>query len=855
LRRNEFGGTAGGAIKKDKLFYFAGYQGMRLRTAPANSTSYVPTPAAMSGDFSTLESTTCLSKARALKDPFTGGPAFTGNQIPTTLFDPVAINLLKLVPSSTNACGKVVYGIPTPQDEDQFLGRIDWTISSKQNLYGRYFDSDFRGPSIYNPSGLGLLTTTTAGNWERAQAMVVGHTWSISPTAVNTAHLSWTRLRDNRGTPPNVPDVSSLGVINPDGTKLPQLAPNFIYVSISSYFSGGCGTCAPAFFNRNTMQASDDVDWIHGKHQLVFGGEWIHHQLNSSNIYDANGTFSFNGTYSGDGLVDFMLGGLQAFNASMPTAMGFRQNYIAMYAQDDYRVSPRLTVHLGVRWEPFLPETDVFGRGNYFSLSGYYANQRSSQYTNSPAGLLFVGDPGIPKGYAYNALDLFEPRVGFAWDMTGHGNQTLRGSYSIFYDLPEVFYGDRFANSAPWGAATTLNPGMNGCSATAAGVVGGCEPGFTSPYGWGSNATPDPYPLPFPPSKNYTYPLWASYLTYQLNSKLPQTQEWSLSFQRQLPHDWLFSASYLGTHTVHLFTANEVNPSIANPPGFVGTPSTSNTNQRRVLYLANPTNGTYYSTIAQQLESSYASYNGLLVTMTHRFSQNFSLLANYTWSHCLSLSDFQGELTSPATSFQNPYNIQADYGNCGMHLLHNFNTSIVASMPKFSNVWTNRFLGNWQISPIVTAHSGPWFYVTTGTDVSLSGVNEDRPNVVGNPYMHIYNSSKLDYVQWLNPASFVSNAPGTFGDEGRNSLLGPGFFNVDAALVRFFPVKEQKKFELRLEAFNVFNRTNMAPPGWSVNATTNLMGPGTQSITSGTFGYSNAAFNMRILQLALKFYF
>jgi hypothetical protein len=866
LRRNQFGGTAGGPIKKDKLFFFAGYQGTRLRTAPGTSTSYVPTAAAMSGDFSTLESSSCVSSVKAgqyrqLKDPFSGGPALyvagtTIDQIPTTLFNQPALNFLKLIPTSTNPCGKIQYGIPTPQDEDQVLGRVDLTISSKQSLYGRYFDSDFRGPSIYNPSGLGLLTTTTAGNWERAQAMVLGHTWSISPTIVNTAHLSWTRLRDNRGTPPNEPDVTSLGVTNPDGSTFPQLSPDFIYVSVSNYFSAGCGTCAPAYFNRNTVQAADDVDWIHGKHQLVFGGEWIHHQLNSSNIYDGNGTFSFNGTYTGDALADFMLGGLQAFSGSMPTAMGFRQNYIGLYAQDDYRVNSRLDVHAGLRWEPFLPETDVFGRGNYFTMSGFYANQQSSQYTNSPPGLFFLGDPGIPKGYAFNALDLFEPRLGFAWDMTGSGKQTLRASYSIFYDLPETFYGDRFANSAPWGAATTINPGTNGCKATAAGtLVGGCEPGFTSPYGWGSTATTDPYPLPFPPSKSYVFPKAAAYTNYQLNSKLPQIQEWGLSFQRQLPHNWLFTASYLGSHTVHLFTATEVNPAIAYPPGFTGTPSTSNTNQRRVLYLANPTTGAYYGNIGQQLESSYATYNALLVNVTHRFSQNFTLLSNYTWSHCLSLSEFQGELVSPATSFQNPWNLLGDYANCGMQFLHNFNTSIVATMPKFQNKWTNGFLGNWQLSPIITARSGPWYYVTTGTDVSLSGVNEDRPNVTGNPYQYAYNSSKLHYVQMLNPASFAAQAPGTFGDLGRDSLLGPGFFNVDAALVRFFPIKEQKKFELRLEAFNLFNRTNMAPPGWSVNATTNLMGPGTQSITSGTFGYSNAAFDMRILQVALKFYF
>ena len=870
LRRNQFGATGGGAIKKDKLFYFGGYQGTRLRTAPGTTTSYVPTAAALQGNFSTLESTTCLSKARTLKDPFTGGPAFTGNIVPTTLLNAAALSYVKLVPSSTDPCGAIRYGIPTPQNEDQFLGRVDWTISSKQSFYGRYFDSDLQAPPVYNPSGLGLLTTTSAGNWERVQAMVLGHTWSLSPTIINSAHLSWTRLRDNRGTDPGVPDVTSVGVINPDGSKLPQLSPNFIYVSASNYFSSGCGTCAPAFFDRNTAQVADDVDWIHGKHQLVFGGEWMRHQLNSSNIYDGNGTFAFNGTYTGDALADLMLGALQAYNASMPTAMGFRQSYIGLYGQDDYRVNSRLNVHAGVRWEPFLPESDVFGRGNYFSMAGYYSNQRSSQYTSSPAGMLFVGDPGIPKGYSTTALDLFEPRVGFAWDMTGSGKQTLRGSYSIFYDLPETFYADRFANAAPWGAATTLNPGTNGCSATAAGLVGGCQPGFTSPYGWGGTATPDPYPLPFPPSKNYVYPAWGNYVNFQLASKIPQTQEWGLSFQRQFPHNWLFTASYLGSHTVHLWGSNEVNPSVYIPGEQASSNGctidsatklypiscTSTANQRRVLYLANSTNGGYWGTIAQQLPSANASYNALLVNVTHRFSQNFSLLSNYTYSHCLSLADFRGELTGPI--FQNPWNINADYGNCGMHLLHNFNTSLVASMPKFQNKWTNWAAGNWQFSPIITARSGPWYYVTTGTDVSLSGLGLDRPNVIGNPYQYAYDSPKSTattrYVQMLNPASFVAQAAGTFGDVGRNSLLGPGYFNVDAALVRYFPIKEQMKVEFRVEAFNLFNQTNMAPPGWSVNSTSNILSPGNQSITSGTFGYSNQAFDMRIMQLALKFY-
>jgi len=892
LRRNQFGGTAGGAIKKDKLFYFGAYQGTRLRTAPGTTTSNVPTAQAMNGDFSTLDAAIsaggCQKSAITLKDPFTLGPSFQGgakaNQIPTSLFNASALKLLALVPPAVsgsltpNSCGAVGYGIPTPQDEDQFLGRVDWTISSKQTLYGRYFDTDFRAPPpVYTPTNpLGLLVTTAYGNWQRAQAMVLGYTWSLSPTTINTAHLSWTRLRNTRGGDPNVPNNLAFGLINPDGSPLFQLVPHFLNTSITSYFSVGCGTCAPGYFNRNTMQAADDVDFIRGKHQWAFGGEWIHHELNSPSAFDGNGVFSFNDSVTGDGLADFMLGTPQQFQQSMATAMNFRQNYFAAYVQDDYRVNSRLNVHAGVRWEPFLPEYDAFGRGSYFSMAGFYSGLESTAFPEAPNGILFSGDPGVPKGDAYNALNLFAPRVGFAWDMTGNGKQTLRGSYSLFYDLPETFYADRYTNGYPYGANNTLNPKTNGCSVTGSAPnsysLGTCEPGFTSPYGWGSTATPDPYPIPFPPPKNFNFGGPTSegvYINFQLNSKLPSVQEWGLSYQRQFPHNWLFTASYLGTHTVHLWAGNEADDC---PPA-----ARACTNSLRRLYTAGITQtingvsvnpGGYYSTIAQQFEGSYASYNALLVNITHRFSQNFSLLSNYTWSHCLSLSDSTGELTGP--SFMNPANPQLDYGNCGMNFDNNFNTSIVATMPKFQNKLTNWLAGNWQLSPILTARSGPWYYVGLGsTDISGTLVKADRPNVVGNPYQYagsLSNSTAtVRYVQLLNPAAFddgtnspgtiTSTSTGTYGDEGRNSLLGPGFFNVDAALVRYFPIKEQMKVEFRVEAFNLFNRTNLAPPGFSVTAQTNLMGPGTTNATSGIWYASTSAFDMRILQLALKLYF
>jgi hypothetical protein len=320
-----------------------------------------------------------------------------------------------------------------------------------------------------------------------------------------------------------------------------------------------------------------------------------------------------------------------------------------------------------------------------------------------------------------------------------------------------------------------------------------------------------------------------------------QMTQWNFTYQRQLGSNWMLSATYLGDKSSHVWTTTEQDPAVYIPGTCNGSPcsSTGNTNKRRVLYLANATQGALYSTIDMLDDGANAEFNGLLLVAQHRFNEHYTILANYTYSHCISEEDNQGGMGSPA--YQNPYNRNGDRGNCTFDLRQNFNFSLVANSPHFANRWTNMFLGNWQLSPIIMVHSGLWFSPSTGVDDSLTGVGNDRPNVVtSSPYLS--ETSNASPLRWLTAAAFTPNTTGTFGNAGRNSLIGPHYFDVDAALTRYFKIHERQQLSLRFEFFNLGNNVNFSNPDGSLHDS-----------TFGEILSDNGA--PRILQFALKYEF
>jgi hypothetical protein len=830
LKRNQFGGTIGGPIIKSKLFFFGGYQGTLTRTAPPTSTFFVPTAAALNGDFSTLESSACTSKPITLTNP--AGGTFAGNQINPSLFNSAATQYtMKYLPTTANPCGKILIGIPNPSNEYQYIGRVDGTIGSRNSLFGRYFNTHYNNPAIFD--GKDLLETTRTGINMMVQEVTAGDTYTLSQSMLNSWHGTWTREPLTRGAAKTVPSASSLGLnIAPSPGNTPAL-------SVTGGFSTSCGTCANAYVNRNQVELRDDISWIHGPHQITFGGVYERAQLNEDFATLTTGSYSFSGQATGLGLADFLLGDTSSFSQGSPQVWDARDNMAGMYVQENFRASKRLTVMGGLRWHPYLPPYDIHGRTSYFDQADYVAGNRSTKFQNAPPGVFFPGDtiPGhgpVPAAGTHHSLWDFEPRFGIAWDPTGSGRWSIRTSYGLFYADPEVAFFEVYSYIAPYGNQISLVSPSGGFSNPYAGVAGG-----------------NPFPLPFPPPANIPFVAAGEFMTLPLQLRAPNTQQWNLSIQRQVGANLLLTASYVGNKSTHRWVGIQFDHAVYIPgtwtgagscgaltvaPGANGTAcsGTGNTQVRRVLSLLNPTAGAQIGNVPYTIDGANAEYEAMLLSANRRFSQHFSILANFTWSHCLSEGEQDAE--AGGGSIQDPSNIFGSRGNCISDLRRIFNVSYVATSPRFENSMTNKLLSNWQQSGIIGAQTGNWLNPTVGQDISLTSVGNDRPNVVGDQHL-----SNRTLNQWFNTAAYAKEATGTFGNAGSYSIQGPGGFTFDAELSRAFKVREGQTLTVRFEAFNALNHPVFNNP--------------TTTLTSSNFGKILSANNPRILQGAMKFVF
>jgi hypothetical protein len=829
LKRNQFGGTVGGPVMRDKLFFFGAYQGTVTRTATTTTTQNIPT-AAM----------------------FTNGFSYTKSGVTTTVtpaqFNQQALNLLKYVPLSTTPStagspfGSLIYVIPNNSTEHQETARVDYVRSPKHTLFSRYFVTRYSNPATFD--GVNALTTTKAGNLDYVNSGVIGDTYLFSQNLVNQFRATLNRDTTARTVAPFF-SPTDLGV------NMAIYVQKYTNLGVTGGLAVGGAATNPGHFNTTTPQVSDDVLWTVHNHQLGFGANYIHAITNTLNTQYPNGQFTFSGSFTGNALYDFMLGDIGTFGQGAPQIVRGRLNYIGLYVDDVWKIRHNVVLSYGVRWDPYLPTYTPNNHDMHFSMADFNNNVKSTQYANAPAGFSFPGDANFPISRASNTnakRTNFAPRFGVAWDPRGDGRTSVRASYGIFYDLPTMFNESRFALAPPWGATFNFNPPAGG---------------FTSPY-----AT---YPggNPFPGLFNNTgvnalFPVAGAMLTMPTHVRSTYINQYGLSIQQQIGAESLLKLEYIGNTTIHQWAYQELDPSIylpGNSTGVTGscgtlTPATglpaagspcsttTNANARRVLYQANQAQGQYVSTLANLDDGGTGSYNGLLVTLQHRLSHNVSFLANYTWSKCIS-DPVTHELSGDGAAYSNPANRRFDRGRCPSDYRHVANVSAIFQSPKLgSNAAVRYATGNWQFSPIVSMRSSGFFTVTTGTDSTLNGISNIRANLTGSPYTTAQ-AAGSKVVPWLNYSSFSVPAAGTFGNPPSVfSIAGPKFLEFDTALSRAFPFHHDKQqIEFRGEAFNILNRVNLNNPSSTLSS---------GAASFGTITSDSSAPGPRILQLALK---
>ncbi len=882
LKRNQYGAYVGGPILHDKLFFFGGYQGTALRISQSN-TAVIPTPNQLAGNWTPYfaasragSSTLCQFATNGTN----GTPAGNGTAVtnaayvrllgagfvldPTTnctatisptLYSKVALNIANILPtaSTSDELGDVTYSTPYPQSENQWIGRLDQTISPRQTVFARYFMTNYGATATFNGN---LLNAVNPGLIDRDKTLTLGHTFVINPQTTNSLRLTANRLAVQRGDANDLPNLVKLG------SNFTNTEPNYLYLNVIGGFNAACGPCSPFAIVTNQLQATNDLSMVRGKHFFQVGFDYIDQQYNQKHFNNENGFFTFSGTYTGYSVADLLLGApttLTQSNGGAGALLHLRQNYFGYYAQDTYRLTSKLVLNYGLRWEPWFPAYNRDNRGQTFSQANFNAGTTSQVFTNAPAGLLFVGDAGVGNSIVTRKLDNFSPRIGFAFDPTGTGKQSIRGSYALLFDEPDTDQALEYTNSGvPYGGAVSV--AFNNTT---------FKRNLDNPYQGVTGG--NPFPSQYPPTSTIAFP--AANIATQVNpasAGRPYMNQYNLSYQYQAPAKVLITASYIGTHTVHLYGLLPLNYATYFPgtsTGFAGscgtlTPvpaagtacsTTSNTTQRLKLYqqTGGTGAGTRYGAFNAFTPYASANYNGLILTANHPFSNNFTVLANYTYSKCLSNINFSGD-TSPVP--QNPANLQAEYGHCNFDLTHNFTISGVATTPRFGNHLLNLIAGGFQVSPLFGYRSGLPFTITDGTDVSLTGLGSDRPNLV--PGAQVYNhnffpNTASKYPQWYNKAAFTPAALGTFGNEQPFSLRGPGYANLDLAISKFFSLRDRAKLELRGEAFNALNHPNYSTP---TNST--AIAPQLSTLNSANAGLiTSTANDSRLLQIAAKITF
>jgi hypothetical protein len=704
---------------------------------------------------------------------------------------------------------------------------MDFQKSDRNSIFGRYMVTGYteEPPIKFDPN---VLNAGAAGIDNLAQAFTVGNTYLLSSNVVQSFRVAGNRIAVHRFGLPffGYEDV---------GINMFSYVPHYMRLAVTGGFNLGSGSGGDTFVNTANFQGVEDLSIVRGNHQFAVGANLAYADSNLITRFFGVGNVPLTGQATGLGMGDFFLGRVTNFQQAGPNELHTNQMYVGIYGQDTWKMTPRLTLNYGVRWEPFLPQGFKDGRIYNFSEDRFRAGIKSKVIPQAPAGFYYPGDEGFPgKTGANKQWANMGPRLGLAWDVNGDGRTAVRASYALAYEYtPLTFHIDTTGFAAPFGNEVDI-PSTS----------------LDNPYATYPGGNPFPYVKPTYPFTNVNvfFPQSSSFTSIPYDTKNMYAQSWNLSLQRELPGSIVASATYTGLQMTHVWTLQALNPAVYFPQascvlnGVTYTPcsSTANTNQRRRFSLDRPQDGQYIAYLDKLDDGGTQSYHGLILNLDRRAASGITVGGNYTWSHCYGdQTDSSGDGPNPGQGYTNPLNRDADRGNCVSDRRHVFNMTTVALTPQFSNRTLKIIASDWRVSGIYRWSSGQPLNITSGIDQALNGVQSQRPNqILADPYK---DKSGRPLTNFLNPAAFVQPALGTLGNVGRNSVAGPSTWQLDAALSRVFQVRESQRLEFRAEAFNLTNSFRANNPNSAFN--------------NNTFGQIRTARDPRVMQFALKYVF
>lgn len=817
--RNNFGGVIGGPIKRDKAFFLFSYAGLRQVVGQLLTGGVVPTAAERLGDFTADKFKVNMPGTKTQVVGTNSGPNCqvpTKNCIPQNLLDATAANILntaKLIPLPNSAGNTYVGFFTGPTEDNEYLGKFDGLIRDNDHLAVTYFFVK----TTQNAFGGGPFRWSVNQSFTDQTNANISEIHTFGPTIANQAWVSFTRAAGGRV---NLP-TTNIGQLGSDFTiqgpsALPQL-------NVSGYFNVG-GALAGPVTTSDFYSLRDMITMSKGKHTLVYGGEFaLDKGMFSANLYNF-GIFTFQSsspTSTGNALADFVTGQVNTMEQDTPYHTLMSAWHTAVFLQDNYRITPRFTANLGLRWDIDTPPVESSNL-----TAAFVPGQQSTKVPSAPLGMLFPGDRGVTRGIVAMRWHHISPRIGFAWDPWGDGKTAIRAGAGIFFGATSGNEWNQPGNAQPFAVRQTFN------SITS----------LTHPYNNPSSfPNGDPFPYVYNPS-NPRFLKPASIESIGPNVQWPYVYQFNVAIQRQMPGQFSLTTAYVGTLSRDVPTMIDDNYAPYAPGA-----STSQTsiNSRRP-YDPGILGQNIFLTSHQT-----ASYDSLQVSVNRPMTRNLLLNGFYVWSHSLQSSNESAIGQMTAQDFANLWEER------GPMDIDRRNVATISGMWKIdyyhgSNFMMKQVVNGWTISPIYYLQSGPPFEIVTGSNKNLDSANHNRPNMVPgvNPFLNPHRSRPTAAAAWFNTAAFIANGPGVPGGIGpggadgntpRDSLRGPGYRSVDLGILRDFRVRESVTFQLRGEATNVFNLVSLNNP--------------TANLASSLNGKITSAASMRIIQVGGRFTF